>query len=109
LALLLAGVVGVLTARWVRRGEAAAPTVWSRGGLIGAGEWLLAGLVLTWYARRPVPTEPGLDVYQSGAMLGPGLVVMLGWMAAILMIALCLALHFLMKRLAAKSSRLNGE
>lgn len=87
----------------VLNGASTAGKVWSSGGLLGAGEWLLVGLAMFVYNSRTVAeseavkgANPSAD---SGAIFD-GLTSMIGIGLAALMAIPCLIIYFVARRIS---------
>ena len=86
-----------LTTYAVLTGATAASTVWSRGGLLGAGEWLLVGFTMLVYSGRTVAESerPGVTGAAVNPIIGIGL--------AVCMAIPCLIIYFMASRVSNKS------
>ena len=90
-----------LTMYVVLNGASTPGKVWSRGGLLGAGEWLLVGLAMVVYNGRTVESEAvngGNRVADFGPMFD-GLTSMMGLGLAAFMAIPCLIIYFLARRI----------
>ena len=78
-------------------GASTAPKVWARGGLLGAGEWLLVGFTMFVYSGRTVAESehPG----DTGAAVNP----IIGIGLAVCMAIPCLIIYFMASRVSNKS------
>jgi len=87
----------------VLNGTSTAGKVWSSGGLLGAGEWLLVGLAMLVYNGRTVAeseaVKAGNHLADSGAILG-GLTSMMTIGLAAFMAIPCLIIYFMARRLS---------
>ena len=92
-----------LTTYVVLNGASTAGKVWSSGGLLGAGEWLLVGLAMLVYNGRTVAesevAKGGNPVGDSGALFG-GFTSMIGIGLAAFMAIPCLIIYFVARRLS---------
>jgi hypothetical protein len=91
-----------LTTYVVLNGTSTAGKVWSRGGLLGAGEWLLVGLAMLVYNGRTVAETEAVNGGDRVADFGPifgGLTSMMGLGLAAFMAIPCLIIYFLARRI----------
>ena len=92
-----------LTTYVVLNGASTAGKVWSSGGLLGAGEWLLVGLAMLVYNGRTVTESEvvmgGNPVADSGALVG-GFTSMIGIGLAAFMAIPCLIIYFVARRIS---------
>ena len=92
-----------LTTYVVLNGASTAGKVWSSGGLLGAGEWLLVGLAMLVYNGRTVAESGvvtgGNPVADSGALVG-GFTSMIGIGLAAFMAIPCLIIYFVARRIS---------
>ena len=92
-----------LTTYVVLNGASTAGKVWSSGGLLGAGEWLLVGLAMLVYNGRTVTESEvvmgGNPVADSGALVG-GFTSMIGIGLAAFMAIPCLIIYLVARRLS---------
>jgi hypothetical protein len=90
-----------LTTYVVLNGTSTAAKVWSRGGLLGAGEWLLVGLAMLVYNGRTVAESEAVNGGNRVADFGPwwtyfhdGIIGLAAFMAIP-----CLLIYFLARRI----------
>ncbi|HKN87430.1 MAG TPA: hypothetical protein VJV04_11260 [Nitrospiraceae bacterium] len=79
-------------------GAATAPQVWSRGGLLGAVEWLLLGLTMWVYSGRTLAENEN-----AGDALGAALNPIIGIGLAMCMAIPCLIIYVMASRVSNKS------
>jgi hypothetical protein len=86
----------------VLNGATTSSKVWARGGLLGAAEWMLAGLVAVIYSGKTLGETHALNTsnsaYQAGAVVGAGVVSMMGIGLAVFMAITCLIVYFIASR-----------
>lgn len=95
-----------LTTYVVLTGAPTAAKVWARGGLLGAGEWLMIGLAMLVYNGKTLAESEGLKASnpagEAGATLGEGFTSMMGIGLAVSMAIPCLVIYFVANRLSNK-------
>jgi hypothetical protein len=78
-----------LTTFVVLKGATTTSKVWARGDLLGAAEWMLAGLVALVYSGKTLGETQALNspdsAYRAGAIVGAGVVSMMGIGLAVFM------------------------
>jgi hypothetical protein len=82
--------------------------VWARGGLLGAAEWMAAGLVPLVMSSRTLAGAgllSGSPAAQTGAAIGVGLFSMMGLGVAVFMAITCLIIYFIASRSPAEFER----
>ena len=92
-----------LTTYVVLNGTSTAAKVWLRGGLLGAGEWLLVGLAMLVYNGRTVAESEAVNGGNRVADFSPifgGLTSMMGLGLAAFMAIPCLIIYFLARRIS---------
>jgi len=90
------------TSYGVLRGTVSTSKVWARGALIGAAEWMVAGIVPLIFSSRMLAKEavrPGVTgAEQAGATIGTGLVGMMGIGMGVFMAIVCLIIYAIANR-----------